>query len=338
MSKKVKMKDIADKLGVSVVAVSKALGNKSGISAELRNKVKRTADEIGYEYNTGTAARKKSCGSNNICILVAEHFIGDESFYFKFFKHISKLLQSNEHYAFFQTVSRKNEEEAILPKMLYQQRIDGIIVLGQLSKKYVSALFETQIPAVFLDFYNEQVKNDCIICDSFYASYEITNYLIHNGHRSIAFVGNIHATSSIQDRYLGYEKSLIEHNIPIREQYIISDRDSETGEHIPLKLPAVMPTAFVCNCDEIACKLINMLKEQGYSVPDDISVTGFDNSVYSNISEPHITTIEVNTANMSQIAVEAILQKIKNPSVSTGMIHVNGKIVYKDSVRSLNFK
>lgn len=59
MSKKVKMKDIADKLGVSVVAVSKALGNKSGISAELRNKVKRTADEIGYEYNTGTAARKK---------------------------------------------------------------------------------------------------------------------------------------------------------------------------------------------------------------------------------------------------------------------------------------
>lgn len=338
LSKKVKMKDIADKLGVSVVAVSKALGNKPGISSELRTKVKRTADEIGYEYSSGSAPKKKTGGSYNICILVAEHFIGDESFYFKFFKHISKFLQLREHYAFFQTVSRKSEEEAILPKMLFRQHIDGVIVLGQLSKKYLAALAETKIPSVFLDFYNELVKDNCIICDSFYASYEMTNYLIRNGHRSIAFVGNIHSTSSIQDRFLGYEKSLIEHGIKLHEQFIISDRDTETGISIPIELPAIMPTAFVCNCDETACRLINQLKGEGYNVPEDISVTGFDNSVFSNISEPHITTIEVNTVNMSQIAVDSILQKIKTPSLSMGMIHVNGQIIYKDSVRSLNYE
>ena len=69
----------------------------------------------------------------------------------------------------------------------------------------------------------------------------------------------------------------------------------------------------------------------------DISVTGFDNSVYSNISNPKITTIEVNTAYMSKLAVDAIIQKIKKPSYSIGRVHVNGKIIFKDSVRSLNY-
>ena len=99
----------------------------------------------------------------------------------------------------------------------------------------------------------------------------------------------------------------------------------------------IMPTAFVCNCDEVACKLITQLKESGYRVPDDISVTGFDNSVYSSISSPNITTIEVNTEQMGKIAVESLMTKIRSPRVVTGMIQVKGKILYKDSVAAINF-
>lgn len=335
MPKNVKMKDIAEKLNISVVAVSKALSGKSGVSDELRMKVRKTADEMGYRHDIVT--KRKSNPSNNIGIIVAERYVQEDSFYFKFFRHISQLLQVNDHYAFFQTLSQTSEDNVILPKMLFQQRVDGIIMLGQVSKKYTKAILETKIPVVFLDFYNEHINTDCVICDSFYASYEMTNYLIQNGHRDIAFVGNIRATSSIQDRYLGYAKSLIEHNIPLRENYVLSDRDLATGLQTTVELPVVMPTAFVCNCDETACMLIAQLKQLGYRIPDDISVTGFDNSVYSTISDPNITTIEVNTAYMSKLAVEGILQKIEKPSFSMGMVHVNGQIIYKDSVRSLNY-
>ena len=333
--KKIKMKDIAERLGISVVAVSKALSGKSGVSEELRIRIRKTAEEMGYHYSE--TAKRKSERSNNIGIIVAERYVQEDSFYFKFFRHISQLLQLSEHYAFFQTLSQSAEEKVIIPKILFQQRVDGIIMLGQVSKKFTKALLETKIPVVFLDFYNEQINTDCVICDSFYASYEITNYLIQNGHRDIAFVGNIRATNSIQDRYLGYEKSLIEHNIPLRENYILSDRDLKTGIQTPVVLPIVMLTAFVCNCDETACMLITQLKHLGYRVPEDISVTGFDNSVYSTISDPNITTIEVNTAYMSKLAVEGLLQKIEKPNFSMGMVHVNGQIIYKDSVRSLNY-
>lgn len=335
MSKEIKMKDIADRLGISIVAVSKALSGKAGVSEQLRIKVRRTAEEMGYHYDP--SVRNKSGLSRNIAVLVAERYMNEDSFYIKFFQHISKLLQASEQYAVFHTIAKTEEENASMPEVIFRQSVDGIIVLGQVSDRYISAVMETKIPTVFLDFYNEQVYTDCIIFDSFYASYEMTNYLIKNGHRSIAFVGNIRATSSIQDRYLGYAKSLLEHNIPLSNNYILNDRELETGKWITIELPVVMPTAFVCNCDETAYLLINQLRGMGYKIPEDISVTGFDNSVYSDLSDPSITTIEVNAYYMAKLAVEGLLQKIKKNSFSMGMVHVNGRIVFKNSVRSLNY-
>lgn len=335
MSKSVTMRDIAEKLGISVVAVSKGLSGKNGVSAELRTKIKRTADEMGYQ--AGSNASKKNAFSGNIGIIVAERYISDNSFYFKFIHIISKVLQQHNNYAVFHTLTAKNEENVILPDLFFHRRVDGIIVLGQVSDEYTSAVINAKIPVVFLDFYNEITADCCVISDSFYGTYEMTNYLIRNGHKNIAFVGNIYTTSSIQDRYLGYAKSLIEHKMPLKDYYIISDRDTDTGRFIPLELPIMMPTAFVCNCDETACKLISVLKENGYKVPEDISVTGFDNSVYSSISVPEITTVQVNTAQMASVAVESLLTKIKTPSAHIGMIQVKGDLIFKESVKSLNY-
>lgn len=335
MGKKVTMRDIAEKLGISVVSVSKAFSGQSGVSSDLRQKIIKTADIMGYRY--GEEAPKKKSHSGNIGVIVAERYMSDNSFYFKFIRGISTKLQQKKNYAFFHTLTPYSEEKVIIPDIFIRQKIDGIIILGQISDKYIKAVRNTKTPVIFLDFYNQLTSECCVVCNNFYASYEITNYLINNGHRSIAFVGNIHSTSSIQDRYLGYAKSLIENNIRLSDYFLISDRDTETGELIQPQLPAVMPTAFVCNCDEVAAKLITQLNRSGYRVPEDISVTGFDNSVYSSISTPNITTFEVNTEQMASIAVDELLSKIKTPNKETGMIQVKGKIVYKDSVASLNY-
>lgn len=335
MGKNVTMRDIAEKLGISIVSVSKAFSGQSGVSEELRQKIMKTAEIMGYKY--GAEAKKKKILSSNIGIIVAERYMSENSFYFKFMRGITTALQRRKHYAFFHTLTSENEEKALIPDIFFHQRVDGIIILGQISDRYINAVMNARIPVVFLDFYNQLTAESCIVGDNFYATYEMTNYLINNGHRNIAFVGNIHATSSIQDRYLGYAKSLIEHDIRLSDYFLISDRTAETGEFIPLELPIVMPSAFVCNCDETASRLMADLAEKGYKVPDDISVTGFDNSVYSSITVPNITTVEVNTEQMSAIAVDSLLEKIKTPSVSVGMVQVKGRIIYKDSVSSLNF-
>jgi LacI family transcriptional regulator len=164
--------------------------------------------------------------------------------------------------------------------------------------------------------------------------YEMTNYLIKKGHQEIAFVGNIYATSSIQDRFLGYYKSLLEHGIKLRDHYIMNDRD-EQGRLIDIVLPENMPTAFVCNCDQVAYELINKLQKLGYQVPEDCSVVGFDNDIYAMLAEPKLTTVKVDMAEMAKTAVECIIEKVKNKSKRYGRVAIRGKIIYRDSVRSI---
>lgn len=333
MSEKVTMNDIAGRLDISVAAVSKAMSGKSGVSDELRQLVMRTAEEMGYKISR--RPDRRSAHSGNIGIIIPERFINDNAFYFKFIRGITAALQKKGRYALFHTLTESSEKKASLPDIFMLQQVDGIIILGQLSGKYIKAINAAALPVVYLDFYDEQTADSCIVCDNFYAGYEMTNYLISNGHREIAFVGNIHATSSIQDRFLGYVKSLMEHNLDFRNYFLISDRD-ESGKFTPLKLPDIMPTAFVCNCDETAFRLITVLKENGVRVPEDVSVTGFDNSVYSSMITPNITTFEVNTVQMSAMAVEAVMKQIENPSAPMGMVQVKGKPVFKESVRSIN--
>ena len=336
MNKDVTMQDIADRLGISVVAVSKALSGKSGVSDALREKIKQTANELGYTYNI---RRRKgtSSATGNICVLASSRFIDADSFYLKYYKHISSQLQKNNRCAFFHTISAADEEKLVFPQLLSSEKVDGAIILGQLSKSYTELITSREIPVVFLDFYDDRKDIDCIISDSFYASYDMTNYLINIGHRKLAFVGSVNATSSIQDRYLGYVKSLMEHDIHVSSNYVLEDR-GEDGLMIPIKLPVDMPTAFVCNCDGTAYELIRQLGREGYRVPQDISVTGFDNSMYSDMSEPKITTVEVNTEQMSLLAVDAILRKIENRDYKIGRIPVSGSIIYKNSVRSYDDK
>ena len=129
MTKNVKMQDIADRLGISVVAVSKALSGKSGVSEALRDEVRRTAGELGYSYTV----RRKQLGNltGNVCVLASSRFIDEDSFYLKYYQHISAQLQSRGRCAFFHTISPENEEKLIYPAAL-EGKADGAIILGQL--------------------------------------------------------------------------------------------------------------------------------------------------------------------------------------------------------------
>ena len=90
-----------------------------------------------------------------------------------------------------------------------------------------------------------------------------------------------------------------------------------------------------CNCDEAAYCLLNQLRSEGYVVPDDISIVGYDNHIYSTISNPRITTIDVDSKRMSYEAVETIIKKIRDKNYSRGRTLVTGKLIIRDSVKIL---
>lgn len=334
MRKSTTMRDIAKVLDVSVVTVSKALNDKDGVSDSVREKIKTTALEMGYRMNSSAKSMKEGY-SFNIGVVIPERFAGpDQSFYLQFYQKITRVLEVFGYYSILHILSSDDEDQLKLPRIYNEKKVDGFIILGQVSTDFIHLLEGTVTPYVFLDFYTDKADVDCIVTDNFFAVYEITNYLINNGHTKIAFVGNIYSTSSIQDRFLGYYKSLLDHKLILNEQFIISDRD-ERGKYTDMKLPDEMPTAFVCNCDQVAYNLIGKLKSLGYSVPDDCSVVGFDNDIYATLAEPKLTTIDVDVEEMSRVATQLIIEKIKNTNNKPGRVFVKGNIIHRDSVKSL---
>ena len=217
MKSSISMKNIARELNVSIVTVSKALNNKDGVSEELKHKIKDLADKMGYRYNMMAKSMRDGL-SYNIGVIVPEQFLGDDkAYYFSVFKHLSQIMERYQYCAILQVLNSADEHNVILPKFYYDKKVDGLIVLGQVNKAYIKALQNIEIPTIFLDFYDESTNVDSITVDNYSGAYELTNYLIKNGHVNIAFVGDIYATSSIQDRYLGMCKSLLEHGIKLRE-------------------------------------------------------------------------------------------------------------------------
>ena len=208
MKNGVKMQDIATKLGVSIVTVSNALAGRDGVSAQMRQKICELAEEMGYKpSNTKTGARRAAAPKigRNVGVLTSERFVGGRgSFYWELTASISNKLAAMNVCTVYECVTADAENSASMPNMIAESSIDCVIVIGQMKRNYVAMLSHISLPLLFVDFYDNRYPVDSVNSDSYYGGYILTDYLVGKGHRKIGFFGTMNATSSINDRFLGY--------------------------------------------------------------------------------------------------------------------------------------
>lgn len=335
MAKSVRMADIAKELGVSTVTVSKALSDQKGVSEEMREKIKELAAQMGYKSNS--SAGENVHPSYNIGVLVRETYIEKySSFYWEFYQKINFSAGEENCFVLLEVLGTESESQLTLPKLIQENKIDGLMILGQLTTEYLEMLqANTNVPRVYMDFYDRRVQADSVISNSFYGTYHMTDYLFDMGHVEIGYVGTLLATESITDRYLGYYKAVMEHGKEPCKDWVISDRESHVQIYEKLELPKKLPTAFVCNSDLAASKLIRALKEKGYRVPEDISVVGYDDYLYPGLCDIGITTYSVNMEKMSQVGMEMLLERMAGSEHPYTMQVVEGMFLKRDSVREI---
>lgn len=340
MAKAVKMADIAERLGVSTVTVSKALAGKKGVSEELRGKIAQAAREMGYQQARATQ-KEKERGSYNIGVLISERYLDKyDSFYLQMYQHVATRAVAKACFTLMEVVSEEMERGCESPRLLQEQKADGIIVIGRLLDRYLTYLNRsTELPIIYLDFCNEKQELDAVISDSYYGAYRLTNYLFEMGHTRIGYVGTVLATGSITDRYFGYMRAMLEHGMELRKDWILDDRERETGRIDSerfIRLPEELPTAFLCNCDLTASMLIHKLEEAGYRVPEDISVAGYDNYLFPGLCDVALTTYEVDMKEMARCAIRNLIKKMNGENYRQGVSIVEGHMVIKDSVRKIS--
>ena len=338
MAKTVKLADIGKRLSVSTVTVSKALSGQKGVSEQMRQRIIRLADEMGYVKSLSENKGKKK--SFIIGIIVAERYLQEnQSFYWRLYKQLSKMVIDMNCFTMLEVISYEAEKNNEFPRIVTEKKVDGIIVMGAFKVNYAHYFVKNaQLPVINLDTTSAGEFCDSIVTNNLMGGYMMTNYLFWLGHKKIGFVGTRLTTTSIDDRYLGYLKSLMEHGVQFRRDWLIDDRDREFGKmdyEKMFQLPVDMPTAFFCNCDISAGMLIRKLVESGYSVPEDVSVVGFDNFVNEQFAGIGLTTYEINTNEMARRAAELLVDKINNQDFSIGMLMLRGKFIERRSAKAI---
>lgn len=332
MKKTVRLADIAEKLQVSTVTVSNALSGQKGVSDELRGQIRRTAAEMGYQVRTpGGASTKKTI---NVGVIISEKYLGEyPSYYWKIYQELSMKASDYHCVILFEVLRHEAEAVRQMPLFTQEQKIEGMIVIGEVGSGYLQFLHEVAaIPMVFLDFMKNEIPVPSVMANNYYGMYKMVNYLIGLGHTKIAYVGTLKASNSIADRYFGYCKALLDHGIPWRADWVIDDRTVE-GQVMDIRIPKEMPTAFACNCDLTAGVVINQIRREGCRVPDEISVVGFDNYLYEGLCDVRVTTYEVDIKGMVRGALKMLVAQIDGGRFVPDMQLVSGKVVEKESVR-----
>ncbi|MCI9594389.1 MAG: LacI family transcriptional regulator [Lachnospiraceae bacterium] len=331
MRKEVRLADIAERLNVSTVTVSNALANQKGVSDELREKIKQTAAEMGYQSRSAAGVTVREI--LNLGVIISEKYLGDyPSFYWKVYQELTIAAREKNCVLLFEMLTHEAERTKTLPLFAHNSKIEGILVIGEIGSAYLETLLEgTSLPQIYVDFMKKEFPVSCVMTNNFYGMYQIVSHLIELGHRDIAYVGTVQANTSIMDRYFGYCKALMEAGMAINPDWVLDDRTLE-GKMMEIKLPKKMPTAFACNSDLTASEVVKTLKNKGFRIPEDISVTGFDNYLYEGLCDISITTYEVNIKEMVKTALDLVLSQIQpengNPQE---MAIISGRLVEKES-------
>jgi len=333
LARTVKLKDIANELGTSIVTVSNALSGKKGVSEAIRTQVIEKAKELGYDY---TRQDKSPKGKVTIGVIVSGQYIGiGTSFYWTMYQQVVWAASTFKALTTLEIISTEKEKQLEPPRLTADGSIDGLIVIGKLEKEYLERILKIlQVPVVLLDFRCEESGCSSVMSNNYIGMYKITRYLLKKGHRNIGFVGEVETNENLCDRYFGYRKVMEEWGVPVNKEWVIAD-PMVVSQRAAISLPKALPTAFVCCNDYVAGFLYDRLSQMGYRVPEDISLVGYDNYLYGHSLAKKLTTYNVDMKEMATAAVKMLVKKINGKSDYYNIVYLDSQIVERDSVKNI---
>ena len=309
------IKDIAKEAGVSHSTVSRALRGSSLISEETTKHIQETALALGY-LPSAAARSLKTNRSQALGVIVSNI---DDPYFSEILQGIEEIAQGNNYSMFMAASQRDLEREGTIVQAMRQHRVDGVIICSTTFSDQQSRHFSKyDIPIVVV---NNQAAEDyrySIYHDDVDGSRQLTRHLIELGHRKIAYLGNSNSGRTTLDRLAGFRQEMEFANLPVPDTYIheIPGSEPEKADFAVnqfLRLPD-HPTALVCFNDMMAIGVLKSLQSRGVCVPEEISVTGFDNIVFSNYTNPPLTTFDQPKRFIGQKAAELILSLLESTS------------------------
>lgn len=336
------IKEIADRLGVSTTTVSNVIhGKTKEVSPANVERIQKALVE--YDYTPNINARNLAGKHSRIIGMVFKSYRKDNENRFKD-QFAGELLGAVEnrvrqlgYYLMIYAVNDIHEVQ----KLSMSWNMDGIIAFGFVEGEISYLRKHFRNPIVIIDDYDVSEMERCIHVrlEDLMGMYEITRYVIGCGHKKIAFLADNDVNLDHQ-RFLGYCRAMEEAGLEVKKENFLkisltADMGSDNMDELYEK--SFQYTAILCSADYHAALLINALKDRGRKVPDDISVTGFDDISYASLVRPALTTVKQDIQKKGSVAVEVLVEMLEGKSgIEHHMVILPTELVVRDSVKKLS--
>ena len=328
--RQVSIKDIARLARVSHPTVSRALQNSPLVHPKTAERIRRIAEEAGYRASAvarGLVTRKtRTIGL--VVTTVADPFAGEVVC------GIEETANAHGYSVFLADSNTDPERERRVVQEFAERRVDGILVQSsRVGALYFTLLREVKVPIVLVnDQYPGEFVHSVTIANE-QGMRMVVEHLIGLGHRRIAYMGDRNGYQSDTERLAGYRAALEAAKIPMPLELIVHGNGKPDGAMQPMQALLALkepPTAVCCYNDMSALGAMRVIRARGLRIPEDISVTGFDDLFFAAYTNPPLTTVHQPMRRMGKLAMESLI-KLMAGEKSVAQIRIDAELVKRES-------
>ena len=334
------IKDVARQAGVSHTTVSRALHNSSLISTQTTERIQKIASELGY--HPSVAARSLKTNRSQALGVIVSHIA--DPYFSEILQGIDDVAQENGYSLFIASAQHNPTRENAIVQTMREHRVDGVILCSPyFTPEQSKRLNSYDIPIVALNNQATDNYRFAIYHDDVDGSRQACQHLIELGHKRIAYLGNAASGRTTQERLSGFRQAMAEAGLAVQPEFIhqVCGNSAEQGlEGMDYFLELTeRPTALICYNDWMAVGVLKGLRRAGLRVPEDISITGFDNIMYSDYTQPPLTTIDQPKrtlgAEAALMMIEQLRADTKSTPIETRIKRLKGKLIIRQSTASV---
>ena len=331
VSTKITSLEVAKLAGVSQSSVSRVFTQGASASAATVQKVKKAADKLGYRPNV--LARAMITGKSHIIGLVVAYL--DNQFYPEALERLSNALQAKGYHILIFTAPNSGDGIEGVVRDLMDYQVDGIIAASVSMSSSLAALCSTAgIPVVLFNRGQPGSGLSAVTSANVKGGYRATQALIDAGHSSIAHIAGWNGSLTGTDRQQGFENAIANAQLtPFAIMDGMYDRDIAAAAAHKLMSGATRPDAIFVGNDHMAFAVMDTIRSMGFTIPDDVSIIGYDDVPLAAWAAYELTTVRQPVNRMVEATVTTLLNQIENDETYLQTIEIEGPLIQRRSSR-----